>query len=256
MNPFANRFQGESWVWPVTGMCCVLGFMITMAWVTTVNRSSRIGLAMSDQRARFDESIVDPDRYVQIQKEITKLREENTKLQNAISSQGGQSKAINDSLQELKIFAGLTEVEGEGVVVKLKDLIENGAAGASPNLPVMDIIIHDTDVLKVVNELISAGADAISVNDIRVAGTTSFRCAGPIVYMNGERISSPFEIRAIGTTKRLMGAMSMPGGVLSDIKQTDPRMVQLEPSKLLKLPAYNGPTTRKIAKPSKTKESK
>ena len=74
---------------------------------------------------------------------------------------------------------------------------------------------------------------------------------GPPVYMNGERIASPLDIRAIGKSKELLGAMGMPGGVLAEIRQTDPRMIQLETSKMLKLPAYTGPKSKKIAQPTK-----
>ncbi len=225
--------------------------MIALAWVTTDNRQTRIFSAMTDQQRRVNESIVDPERYTQVQDEVKKLRAENTKLQNAISNQGGQSKALNDSLQELKSFAAISPIEGEGIVIRLRDLIPNNAGTALPSLPVLDTIIHDTDVLKVVNELFAAGAEAISVNDNRVATGTYFRCAGPTVYMSGERIAPPFEIRAIGKAKTLLGAMGMPGGVLAEIRQTDPRMVQIETSKLLKLPAYAGPTSKKIAQPTK-----
>jgi uncharacterized protein YlxW (UPF0749 family) len=235
-------------------MCAVLGFMITLAWVTNDTRQSRITSAMTDQQKRVNESIVDPERYAQVQEEIKKLRAENTKLQNALSSQGGQTKALNDSLQELKSFATLVPMEGEGIVVRLRDLLANNQGATSPNVPLLDTIIHDTDVLKVINELFAAGAEAVSVNDLRVSAGTFVRCAGPTVYMNGERIASPFEIKAIGKSKELFGAMNMPGGVLAEIRQTDPRMVQVESAKMIKVPAYTGPTSKKIAKtPKETK---
>ena len=47
----------------------------------------------------------------------------------------------------------------------------------------MGQIIHDTDVLRVVNELWNAGAEAVTVNNRRVGPGTNYRCVGTTILV-------------------------------------------------------------------------
>jgi len=251
VNPFVRKISKESWVLPVSGMCLVLGFMISLAWVTGRNRTSRENYLSPDQRQSVNEATMDVDQFQRLSAEVTTLQSQKTRLENALSKTGGQSKVLNDSLQELKAFAGLTPVEGPGVMITLHDSHPasegmGGNFGVSP-----DFIIHDVDVLKVVNELVASGAEAVSVNNHRVAGNTSFRCVGTTILVNDIKIASPVVVRGIGDPNTLLGAMNMPGGVLAEIRQTDPRMVQIETVKDQELPEFVGSTTRHFLKPAK-----
>lgn len=241
MNVFVSRISHNSWVTPVTLMCLILGFMIAMARVTgSVSRDTRRSFLTPDQTDRVMNGPLDLRiNAAKLSDEVQKLQLEKTRLENAVANQTNSTKVLNDNLQDAKIFAGLTELEGPGVIVTLRD-----SAKPMNALPT-DSTIHDTDVLKVVNELWASGAEAVSVNNHRVVGSTSFRCVGPVIHVDGVPIATPVTIRAIGDTDTLSGGLNLPGGVLSEIRQTDPSMVQLEAAKLMRLPAYNGPTTRK-----------
>jgi uncharacterized protein YlxW (UPF0749 family) len=158
---------------------------------------------------------------------------------------------LYESLAEIKTFAGLTEIEGSGIIVTLKDsprAAGSGLAGADSG-----DIIHDTDVLRVVNELQASGAEAISVNDHRITSRASLRCVGPTILVNDIKIASPIEIRAIGDPKTLLGAMNLPGGILADIRQTDLSMVSIEEVKKMTLKAYTGLTGTRFGKVPATK---
>ncbi len=250
MNPFVSRLSNERWIIPVSVMCLVLGFMISLAWVTNETRSSRKYFLNPDQGHRINEATVDLEAFQNLSSEVSKLQKEKTDLENALASRDGQSKILNDNLQEVKVFAGVTEVDGPGVMITLKDFTRtSGMGGQLAVTP--DSIIHDTDVLRVVNELYASGAEAVSVNHHRVAGATSFRCVGPTILVNDVKIASPVIIRAIGDSPTLQGAMNLPGGVLAEIRQADPSMVQIDVVKKMTLPAYVGPTARKFAMPIK-----
>lgn len=246
MNPFVSKVTNQVWIVPVSGMCLITGFMISLAWVTKESRASRVSSLTSDQKNRVNELAVDPDKYLQMSSEVQKLMLEKTRLENAIANQSGQSKVLNESLQEIKLFAALTSVEGPGIMVTLKDLTKGSVNSSAPFTTTEDLIIHDGDVLKVVNELLASGAEAISVNGLRVSALSSYRCVGTTIMVNDVKIASPIKIRAIGDSETLLGAMSLPGGVLSQIKSTDPSMVVLEPMKYITMPAYTGSTSHKI----------
>ena len=250
MNPFVARItpRHEQWIWPVTGMCLVLGFMISMAWVTESNQSSRYRLLQADQKGRISEASIDIDAYSQLRDEVSKLREENTKLQNGLAKGNVSSKLLNDSLQETKLFAGLTALEGPGIIVTLRDSSRGGIKVNDQTVYTPDTNIHDLDVLRIVNELFSAGAEAISVNDHRIAGPTSIRCVGPTILINDVKVASPIVVKAIGDPKTLDGALNLNGGVLSEIRGSDPNMVQVEEEHSMRMEPYSGRTEFQLAK--------
>ena len=80
-----------------------------------------------------------------------------------------------------------------------------------------DQIIHFSDIQLVVNELANAGAEAIEINGQRLVNTSSITCEGNIIRINGERIGTPFYIRAIGSQSRLYGALTRAGSILDAI---------------------------------------
>jgi uncharacterized protein YlxW (UPF0749 family) len=261
MNPFPSRISNnQAWVLPVSALSLVLGFMIVM--VSTSRSSSRFRmLPDADQRTRLanvEAGTVSEQQQEQIKhkdEEIVSLRAKATQLQNAVAGEQNEAtKVLNKSLQEAKSYAGLTDVEGPGVLVTLSDANDDAKNDSKPQTGnpsdalVEEKIIHDQDILRVVNELNAAGAEAVSVNNLRLVGGSSIRCVGPTVLVDAERIASPIKIRAIGDPDTLMGGLKMPGGVYDQLKQVDPRMVAIEPVKDMTLPAYSGPTTWRFAK--------
>ena len=87
----------------------------------------------------------------------------------------------------LKMQAGLTALEGEGVIIEMDDGNRAANTDENPNL----YVIHDDDVLRVVNELRAAGAEAVSINGQRLIETSEIRCAGPTLSVNNVRSAAP-----------------------------------------------------------------
>lgn len=261
MNPFVSRItHNQAWVVPVSALSLVLGFMIVQ-----VAMSPAIGqLRFRDpdirnrQFQQASASAQDAQTQGELKAksiEISKLRAENTKLQNTLVASGEQSKTIkvlNDSLQEVKFYAGLTAVTGPGVMVTLKDGYSASdrkePKAEDPSVLPVENVIHDQDILRVVNELYAAGAEAVSINNLRLVSTSSVRCVGPTVLIDSVRISSPIVIRAVGDPGTLKGALDLPGGIIDELKEVNPRMVDVETVKSLTLPAFTGPTSRSYAK--------
>lgn len=162
------------------------------------------------------------------------------KITTSISNYEKKSAGSNQSLQQLqakledeRILAGLTPVSGPGISVTLMDGIATG-----PN--VESILTHDWDVRSVINELFTAGAEAISINNYRVVATSAIYCTGPVVKVNDHRIGAPFVIEAIGDPTTLQSALDIQGGILDqlrarNLKVSDPQQV---PS--ITMPAFTG----------------
>ena len=249
MSPFVTRFaKRDQWVWPVSGMCVVLGFMLAMAWVTEINRRTRFGLLEPGQKQRVGEAAIDPDAYADVNAQVITLQKQVTELQNTLGRGKQGADVLNKQLQAAKAAGGLTKLEGPGLVVTLRDSGDASAKANTPSFLSQNTNIHDLDVLRIVNELIASGAEAIAVNDHRVAGLSSFRCVGPTILVNDVKIASPVVIRAIGDPGTLNGGMNLNDGVLAEIRSTDPKMVTVEIAKSMSLPAFAGRTEFRLGK--------
>lgn len=255
MNPFVSRItHNQTWVLPVSALSLVLGFMIVL--VSVSGSSVRFRLMGAEQRNRIQAALPDSNAEQKaqnaIQSEVNKLRKDNTNLQNELASGSNAAKMLNATLQEVKFFSGLTEAQGPGVLVTLSDSYSANKDDERPTGQVNEVppddLIHDQDVLRVVNELYAAGAEAVSINNLRLVSTSSVRCVGNTVLIDGVRVAPPIKIRAIGDSETLSGALGMPGGIIDELKQVNPRMVTIEAVKNMTLPAYTGPTTRRYAK--------
>lgn len=249
-NPFARTSANQPWVFPVTAMSLVLGFMMAAAWVSEGTRTGRTSFLGTDQRQRVATAAaatgaVDNTEFQALQAEVQKLRKEKTTLENALADKGKGEKTLNASLQEAKVFGSLTPLKGPGVIVTVSD----NPKAVLNNEGQSNSIVHDGDVLRIVNELLASGAEGISVNNIRHAAGTSYRCVGPTILVDGARIASPVVIRAIGDPDTLLGGLKLPGGIVAEITSDpmDPPVVKMEKAKELRLPAYSGSTVRRVA---------
>ncbi|MEW5921700.1 MAG: DUF881 domain-containing protein [Bacillota bacterium] len=98
--------------------------------------------------------------------------------------------SLRVSLHEVRVAAGLAEMSGNGVMIRLFDAPSGYGAGD---------IIHDSDVRDVVNELFAAGARGVAVGGQRLISTSPIRCVGPVIRVNQKEIpANPVVIEAIG----------------------------------------------------------
>lgn len=160
----------------------------------------------------------------QLLKEIDKATANNSELEEA-----------NKKIVDGNKMIGLSEVNGAGVIVTISDsdVDQNSVLDSS------DLLVHDKDILKIVNELKNAGAEAISINGQRVVLTTSIVCGGNIINVNGEKIGSPFEIKAIGLPETLAN-LNRPGGFLNWLQEERQLKVNLKKDNNISIPKYAG----------------
>lgn len=149
-------------------------------------------------------------------------------------------KEINDKL----ILTGFSPLIGQGVVVILNDSKKNVENGDNP----ANGIVHNEDLLKITNELKSSGAEAISINDNRLISNSEISCAGPTILVNKNRLTPPFEIRAIGKPENMLSALNMRGGIIETLKFFGLE-IKIEKKIDVKIPAYNGAVDFKYSKP-------
>jgi len=107
-------------------------------------------------------------------------------------------------LLRLSALTGTHNSIGEGLLIKLNDSDKPLKRGENPNFG----IVHNTDLLNIIDYLWSGGARAISVNDIRIVNTADISCIGPTLLINKTRVVPPFIIKAIGNPDNLEKALN------------------------------------------------
>jgi uncharacterized protein YlxW (UPF0749 family) len=118
-------------------------------------------------------------------------------------------------LIRLGLASATIAVTGPGLVVTLDDAPAQVAPGEEPlrgGTPV-DGRVQDRDLQDVVNALWAAGAEAISVNDVRLTALTAIRSAGDAVLVDFRLLSPPYTVKAVGEPARLeLGLLDGPAG--------------------------------------------
>lgn len=208
----------------------VLGLMLAAQFRTTQELKASLPYQrIEDLSARLSQAEKERDA---LRKEVQRLKDDT-----------GAEVLVKD-LQQLKMNAGVLPVSGPGVIVSLDDSKKSSKPGENPNL----YLIHDDDLLKVINELRAAGAEAIAINEQRLIATSEIRCAGPTVSVNNSRFSPPYVIRAIGDPKSLEASLKMRGGVIETLKFWGIQ-VSVTPEENVLVPAYKGAFRYDYAKP-------
>ena len=221
--------------WLLALVCGLIGFMVAVQFRTAQDAKG----SLSQQRI---EEI--SDRLLQTEHERDELSEELHKMQTAAASTDNQQ-----DKDLLRYRAALVPLEGEGVIVRMDDSTKPAKAGENPNL----YVIHDDDLLRVVNELRAAGAEAIAINGQRLTGTSEIRCAGPTLSVNNVRSSAPFEIRAIGDKKSLENALRMRGGVAETLGVWGIQL-DIKASNDVYIPPYRGSIRQSYARETAERE--
>ena len=217
-------------------VCIILGFMISMQ-LKSHNQHQTIAAQRAEElTVRLKEVQADRDKLA---KELDEYRA------------GRISGAAQKEMDDLKARAGETEMEGKGIIFTLDDSKQAAKAGENKNL----YIIHDEDLLRVVNELRSAGAEAISLNGQRLIGSSEIRCVGPTVLVNERRLAAPFVISAIGNPQTLESSLKLRGGVIENFKFWGIKADVVQSDKV-RVPAYKGNRTFEFAKMVSEEEKK
>lgn len=166
------------------------------------------------------------------------------KFKNASNDTNATTKILKEQLDYAEIIAGTKNVHGKGVTVKVSDSTRTAAPGESENL----YILHDADLLMIVNELRDAGAEAISINDERITAISEIRCVGSVVSINNVKVGTPFIISAIGNPDTLESALLFRGGIVS-LLATMGFEFDIKKQEDIVIPAYKGAISFKYASP-------
>lgn len=204
-------------------------------WLVPVTLiSSTIGVLLSVQyKSQIDERQAAPSRRLEnlafmlksTEKANQQLSEQVNQLQERVAKRSAAAGPLSQA-------PGLSypPMEGPGLEVTLS---ESGAESKMDDGT--SAVVHAEDLLKIINELRSGGAEAVALNGQRLTEVSEVITAGQHVVVNKRAIVAPYVIAAIGPASEMRNTLQLRGGVVEYL-QFYGITVKAEPRKKLMVP--------------------
>lgn len=154
-----------------------------------------------------------------------------------------------EELETNLMLSGLADVKGPGLKIVLEDGGEAFSGEVVDDFMRLLRTIHDDDMIKVINELKAAGAEAISINNQRIIYNTEIYCGGQFLRMNGVKIPAPFYVSVIGDPEKIENQIMRDGSYIKTLMNRGIK-VQITKSDDITMPAYISDMNPKYVKSS------
>ncbi len=180
-------------------------------------RESELREKIANWKSKYEDTEV---KLEDVNKKIEEYNEE-------ISKKSNSSDALEKELQQSEMLVGNTALTGEGIVITLYDTEEN--------------VIAAGDLVELINELRFAGAEAISINDVRIVNMTDIVDITEkfILIKPRQRLSSPYVVKAIGNQTYLSSTLSLKNSGYIDRHLSIGQSIKLEKQRNVVIPKYS-----------------
>ncbi|MBM7701776.1 DUF881 domain-containing protein [Metabacillus iocasae] len=188
----------------------VLGFMLSYSYqFAKVENEQRLKEQQWTREYQYKQMLIDQEQAnIKLQKELATKQANVRKVEEKLAKQEQVLFNLVEDVEKLRMYTGKIKVKGKGIEVTLSD---------SSYIPteenVNNYIVHENHVFNVVNELLIAGASAVSINGQRLTKESYVACNGPVITIDGNQFPAPFVISAIGDPDVLYPALNIAGGV-------------------------------------------
>lgn len=211
------------------GLACFVLTMVMFMQFKIVNetditsietmREEELRTELANWRAKYEEA------NSQYEEKSQKLEEYKQKEESDAES----AELVQKELKQVNMSLGKTKVQGEGIVITLRDKQTEDFAQISAD-----------DLLQIVNDLKEAGAEAISINDERIINMSDIVfVSNSVIKVNQHRILAPYIIKAIGNQTYLEGALLGNGGYVDKLNKLGYDVTTLKDNKVIIEP-YSG----------------
>lgn len=181
-----------------------------------VMREEELRTELANWKEKYEEA------EIQYEKKSQTLEEYNQKE----ASDTEAAQLVEKELAQVNLLLGKTNVQGNGIVIKIT---ENATAETS---------ITSDNLNMIVNSLREAGAEAISINGQRIINMTDIVVTNNIIRVNQQRILAPYIIKAIGNQTYLESSLLGNGGEADNLKKLG-HDVNIQKDNHVQIPSYS-----------------
>lgn len=226
--------KGKITITITIGLMALMLTAVIFIQFKTINQTDITSL----ENMREDELRTEISNFKQKIEEVTKqLDETNSKIaeyEETINTDKQASELLATELEQQNNLLGKNTVKGEGIIVTLTDTSTQK--------------ITSEDLRTLLNELKTAGAEAISINGQRIVYDSYIvDIESSFISVNGTRLVSPYEVKAIGNTTYLESGLSKKTYGYIDTKLEEGKDVKLTRQDSITIEKYNGDLSMEYA---------
>ncbi|QXM05823.1 DUF881 domain-containing protein [Crassaminicella indica] len=220
------------WEFNILMLCIIVGLLFALQFKNVKGQYEYVPLkVIHDYKVLIERE----NKEIKNLKDMIADRENKIEEYEKIQEEGGKFKeALLKELKEEKFRSGFMDMEGPGIILTLDDGTRELEEGEDPN----DVLVHDLDILSIINDLKVAGAEAISINGQRLLANSEISCGGHSMRINNQFFAQPFIIKAIGDPKKLEAALTAPVSTGELLKMYG-LYVEVNTSLNIKIPKYS-----------------
>lgn len=220
--------KGEITITITIGLMCLVLTAVIFVQVKTIKQTDITSL----ENMREDELRTEISNFkLKVEETEEQLKTTNQKIkeyEETINTDKEASELLTKELEQQNNILGKNDVKGSGVVITLTDTRAKK--------------ITAEDLRELLNELKTAGAEAISINDERIVyDSYVVDIEGAFISVNNaKRMVSPYVIKAIGNPTYLESGLSKKQYGYIDTKLEEGKDVTLERQDNILINAYKG----------------
>ncbi len=222
-------------------MSTIIGFMLAIQFQVIKEPEAR---DTRDTWQLKSDLLNEQKLHVQLTKNITQLEQQLALYETERKT--SREQALESAVAELKEEAGLTEMEGEGVIITIEaisdeSLLMEPADSISPDL-----------LKRLINELNRYDAEHISINGQRVINTTVIRDINGVTKIDGYALDTfPIEIKVITEDAELLRDRLKVAQAIEEFFIENLSLNISRPLSTVTVPAYSSSITIKQMEPVK-----
>lgn len=218
--------KANNWQLPISIALLFFGFMLTLQFNTQKDVINSLEKSNEGDLVAVIKNL--NDKRTALMTESEDLNKRKAAIVEKVNTGESIKASVENDLRELRKANGLFPLEGPGITI---------------SITTSDNSIMYLDMVDIVNELWAIGAEAISVNNIRITNNTSITDIldgnKTVVAINGTKLLSPITIKAIGDPKALESGMSLTGGVFYNLSTLYNIRPEIRQETKLTIPAVN-----------------
>ena len=216
------------------GLLLSLQFKTHNALVNDLNSQNNEALATMAKNLNTE--------YYRLIQEVWDLRTQHKLFEQNADQNKSVLEALSREQQKLNTAIGSVPVIGSGLVITILENDQN--------------YFGYLDLIDVVNELWNAGAEAISVNNLRINNTTAFLPSEELsaIMLNGQTIYYPYVVKAIGVPNSLEKGISIPSGIIDNLRSVYNIPLEIKQKEKLVIPGSAYPTFKYAQVPNDKSE--
>lgn len=233
------NLKGKWTITVVMGIVCFILISVMFMQFKTVNQTDITSIEIMRESELRTELASWKSKYEDVQEKLEENNERIEEYRQGTEDNEKSTQLLQEELNQAKTSLGLTDVIGEGVVVTLED--NDIPPDYYDEDDVYDGKINVYDILQLINELKLAGAEAISINDIRVVDKTDIALVmDTYIVVDGVRITSPYEVKAIGNQTALeSGLMQKDSGYMDRIINAEDKKATVQRENQIEIYKYD-----------------